>query len=347
MSIPLTFREVDDADYDAVMGVLPDAWEGRDYLPDKYPEYVADPDCTCFACEVEGDMVGFHAALIVDKGETMVRIGGRVKVTYQGQGIFQALLRHMYKAHGDNDQLKYESIVVIDTQAERLQRQYADQHGYSHILQKKRYLYKFESTGVQMVNCWPQSRVPHRVTASDMSAIISSGSICRTLFPDGRVFLHCKPYKLVASNIRHFMHKTLILASVDGSCLPCGNHACAEETESTNYGGHSNQFLENIALFSIGDFYHQKSGLHYNIELYGDDLESLPEHLSRHISYIKSIATPSVDLVVHTHVRADVRCIDDVMNKYGVMRDNMYVETIHLFERPFSTALKETEPEIA
>ncbi|XP_046560761.1 histidine N-acetyltransferase-like isoform X2 [Haliotis rubra] len=347
MSFPLTFREVGDADYDAVMSVLPDAWEGRDFLPHKYPEYVADPDCTCYACYVEGDMVGFHAALIVDNGETIVRIGGRVKVTHQGQGIFQALLRHMYKAHGNNKQLKYENIVVPDTHAERLKRQYVEQHGYYHVLRKKRYLYKLELAGIQMVNPWPKSKVPYRVTASDMEAIVSSEGIRRSLFPDGRIFLHCKPYKLEASNIRHFMHETLVLATVNGSDLPCGNNACADDAESTQNGGHSNRFLERIVLFSIGNFYYQKTGLHYNIELYGDDMESFPEHLSRHMSRIKSLATPSVDLVVYTHERADVRCFDDAMNKYGVTRDDAYVESIHLFERPFSIALKEAASETA
>ncbi|XP_067660981.1 histidine N-acetyltransferase-like [Haliotis asinina] len=345
MTLPLTFREVGDADYDAVMSVLPDAWEGRDFLPHKYPEYVADPDCTCYACEVEGEMVGFHAALIVDNGETMVRIGGRVKVTHQGQGIFQALMRHMYKAHGDHDKLKYEGIVVIDTHAERLKRRYVEQHGYYHVLQKKRYLYNFEATDIQMVNPWPKSRVTHRVTASDMEAMFSSEVICRKLFPDGRIFLHCKPYKLVPSNIRHFMHETLVLATVNGSDLPCGNDACADGNESTHNGGHSNEFLERIVVFSIGDFYYQKLGLHYNVELYGDDMESFPEHLSRHMSRIKSLATPSVELVLHTHVRADVKCFDEVMKKYGVTRDDVYVESIHLFERPFSTALKEAASE--
>ena len=57
-------------DYEGVMDINRNVYDGVDYLPKKYMEFLNDPNRTCIVAKKEGRIVGFGMLWIVDGGKT-------------------------------------------------------------------------------------------------------------------------------------------------------------------------------------------------------------------------------------------------------------------------------------
>ena len=57
-------------DYEGVMDINRNVYDGVDYLPTKYNEFLNDPNRICIVAKKEGRIVGFTMFYIVDGGKT-------------------------------------------------------------------------------------------------------------------------------------------------------------------------------------------------------------------------------------------------------------------------------------
>ena len=57
-------------DYEGVMDIDRNMYDGVDYLPWKYMEYLKDPRRMCVVSRIGGKIVAFHMFYIVDEGMT-------------------------------------------------------------------------------------------------------------------------------------------------------------------------------------------------------------------------------------------------------------------------------------
>ena len=57
MSSSIQFRDATPADYDDVMNINDNIYEGHDYLPSYYHDFCKDPQCHMFVAEDEGKVV--------------------------------------------------------------------------------------------------------------------------------------------------------------------------------------------------------------------------------------------------------------------------------------------------
>ena len=55
----LTTRQATAADYHAVMGISQGVYEGWDYLPANYHQYLEDPNCIVLVFELNGKVVSY------------------------------------------------------------------------------------------------------------------------------------------------------------------------------------------------------------------------------------------------------------------------------------------------
>ncbi|NVM35324.1 MAG: GNAT family N-acetyltransferase [Candidatus Lokiarchaeota archaeon] len=83
------FRELTLEDIPAVKEISKDIWEGDDYIPYIIKQWLQEKDCMnygTFKDENKTELIGFGRVKLYDKEIAWLE-GGRIKVSYQGQGV--------------------------------------------------------------------------------------------------------------------------------------------------------------------------------------------------------------------------------------------------------------------
>jgi GNAT superfamily N-acetyltransferase len=88
---PLSIRPVRPADRDRVLEMVADIWEGRDYVPAVFDEWVSDPGGFFQAGEQEGEVVAIQRLNPIAEG-IMYYGGLRVASTHRRHGLGRAML---------------------------------------------------------------------------------------------------------------------------------------------------------------------------------------------------------------------------------------------------------------
>ncbi|XP_046561764.1 histidine N-acetyltransferase-like [Haliotis rubra] len=71
-----------------------DVYDGKDYLCYRYKSFLDDPNNRSYIYMVGHAVVGFSASFLIDGGQTLLCRSGRVKASFQGQGIFRTLKKY-------------------------------------------------------------------------------------------------------------------------------------------------------------------------------------------------------------------------------------------------------------
>jgi len=83
------FRELRHEDIPAIKEISNDIWEGDDYIPYVIKEWLQEKDCLnygTFIDENKKELIGFGRVKLYNKDVAWLE-GGRIKLSYQGQGI--------------------------------------------------------------------------------------------------------------------------------------------------------------------------------------------------------------------------------------------------------------------
>jgi GNAT superfamily N-acetyltransferase len=99
VSQELTYREVRPADEGRVREISAEVWEGTDYLPSSFDEWVQDPGASFQAAEEDGLVVGLQRLRPIAP-RVMFYEGLRVAATHRRRGIARAMLRHAIEEVG-------------------------------------------------------------------------------------------------------------------------------------------------------------------------------------------------------------------------------------------------------
>ena len=91
-SADLTIRPVRPADRDRVIEITRDVWEGRDYVPRVFDDWVADAAAAFQALEVDGQVVGVHRLRPYGPGLVWYE-GLRIASTHRRRGLARAMLQ--------------------------------------------------------------------------------------------------------------------------------------------------------------------------------------------------------------------------------------------------------------
>jgi N-acetylglutamate synthase-like GNAT family acetyltransferase len=89
----LTYREVRPADRERVREISAGVWEGTDYLPSTFEEWVQDPGASFQAAEEDGLVVGLQRLRPIAT-KLMFYEGLRVAATHRRRGIARTMVRH-------------------------------------------------------------------------------------------------------------------------------------------------------------------------------------------------------------------------------------------------------------
>jgi RimJ/RimL family protein N-acetyltransferase len=83
------FRELTEEDIPDIKDISKDIWEGEDYIPFVIDEWLQDENCMnygTFKDKNKSELIGFGRVKLYNKDIAWLE-GGRIKVSYQGQGI--------------------------------------------------------------------------------------------------------------------------------------------------------------------------------------------------------------------------------------------------------------------
>jgi len=87
----LTLRPVRPADYERIVELTSDVWEGRDYIPKVFDYWVTDASASFQAAELDGEVVGVQRTRPFAQGLVWYE-GLRVDSAHRRQGIARAML---------------------------------------------------------------------------------------------------------------------------------------------------------------------------------------------------------------------------------------------------------------
>jgi GNAT superfamily N-acetyltransferase len=88
----LTLRPVRPADYDRIVEITQDVWEGHDYIPGVFERWVADSAASFQAAELDGEVIGLQRTRPYAPGLVWYE-GLRVASTHHRQGIARQMLQ--------------------------------------------------------------------------------------------------------------------------------------------------------------------------------------------------------------------------------------------------------------
>uniref|UniRef100_A0A8C9RQ42 N-acetyltransferase 16, like n=1 Tax=Scleropages formosus TaxID=113540 RepID=A0A8C9RQ42_SCLFO len=91
----LTFWLAQPEDYDEVMAISDNIYQGMDYLPYRYKNWMTEPNRVVIIARKEGNVVALQSGILADEGQTIVLEGLRVSPSERGRGIAGIMQRFM------------------------------------------------------------------------------------------------------------------------------------------------------------------------------------------------------------------------------------------------------------
>ncbi|KAK3577191.1 hypothetical protein CHS0354_037531 [Potamilus streckersoni] len=110
----MDIRKATTADKDAVLALNKNVYGGLDYLPSYYDEFLKNPIAMPFVITLDGKIIGYLCALVVDNGETVVHRAGRIDPKFQGKGYYKVLSQHVTEKVMERYNLKTRGMVTGD-----------------------------------------------------------------------------------------------------------------------------------------------------------------------------------------------------------------------------------------
>ena len=145
------------------------------------------------------------------------------------------------------------------------------------------------------------------VTDTILATYFASERISCYLFPHERILVNSIPYRLLSSNIPLIMKNSSITEIY--SDVEVGDNGCT-------------------GLLSVGTVYPVKQPVFaYNIEMYGDDINSLEPHIFRHLKRMTQRTYGKISIHVVVDENMSHTTVDKVMMQCGVTKGSARLST--------------------
>ncbi|XP_048245538.1 histidine N-acetyltransferase-like [Haliotis rufescens] len=286
-------------DYENVLSIG-EVYNGVDYLPCKYTEFLEDDNYMNFLCIVDGEVIGFLCGALIDNREAFVLRAGRVKDAYQGQGYYKALRSHLYQTMSTIKSVKYEKLVVFKAIAEKLLQ---PDSGFEHIAMQKVYTYAIPESVVEEASSDLQP-----LNQKDLHRLLSDPETRDILFPGGILYVHRMPYKLTEGNFASIFNKRTVL-----------------------FGSPSRN--NKYKLVTTGHYFNVKLGFRYILDIYGSSPEDFTHHFKAHLALIRNLHKGKITVTIFTPQTFPVAVIDDILTRVGAIFQESFLSEEHSFRR--------------
>ncbi|XP_046582661.1 histidine N-acetyltransferase-like [Haliotis rubra] len=294
-----TIRLATQGDYESVLAIG-EVYNGVDYLPCKYAEFLEDDNYLNFICIVDGEVIGFLCGALIDNREAFVLRAGRVKEAYQGQGYYRALRSHVYQTMSRIKSVKQEKVVVFNKIAQKLQQ---PDSGFEHIAMQKVYTYEIPEGFVEGTSSDLQP-----LTQEELQRLLSDPETRDFLFPEGILYVHRVPYKLIEGNFPSIFNKRTVLF---------GTPACSSQYK----------------LVTSGHYFNVKIGFRYILDIYGSSSKEFEDHFKSHLAFIRELNKGKTAITIFTPPTFPVDVLDDILKRVGAVYLESFLSEEHSFRR--------------
>ncbi|GFR64213.1 hypothetical protein ElyMa_005500300 [Elysia marginata] len=204
----VAFRQGTVSDHRAVVDLI-DEGGLHDYLPVLYPHLVSYPGTFSFLATWNGKVVGHIMASVLDGGLTTLYRAGRVHKDYRGLGIYKALIKHAHRYASKHLPLHVHDILSLTDRADSVCGHFLAV-GYRAVYRREgmQMFYetalarRSESAGAVTLNNQIEAR---ELTRYDLHQIFQAPTLCRELFPQGRLFNWYIGYRFLGENVQHLV----------------------------------------------------------------------------------------------------------------------------------------------
>jgi len=278
------------SDREDILEISRHIWEGHDYLPSVFDDWVKDPKSYTCGVEADGRLVAVANLRLIENGRTGWMEGLRVHPEYRGKGFADTLTRHLIEKAGDLGVLRLRYTTSTENEASlRL----AEKFGFVKALEMGVF-WNPNPREIRSESNYPPVRksnpsevykllqsnphiMPHRVLFYDWKALDSTLEGLKTLGKSQKFYIALEGEKITSLSIAYIRH------GPEQSMWAFTIYA----TETSNFLSH---LAHNIAKAS-------KQGVSAVMGTYEIDFEKtlravggiLEEHWSTHMAFLEKI----------------------------------------------------------
>ncbi|XP_025087082.1 histidine N-acetyltransferase-like [Pomacea canaliculata] len=306
------------ADRDSVVAIADDVHHGTDSLPATYPYLVKGPSIRGYLYKKGGKTIAFLNTQLIDGGKTLLYSAARVSEEYRGSGVlgrFHRLIRNKYIG---TPKLCYKAFAVFDIIMATIGQK---------LLKTNRHVTEKTLTTVELtsfdVSFKAATRFPElkMLCNDDMTSIMScEDGRLRHLFPDGRIILDQKPYRLMAANVplitNTCTHRVFLATDAKSPPLDTG-------------------LLSVPTVLSAGSYFACSKGTWYITDVYGEGSEEeLRAHITWHLLRSADVGNGNVVFsIFHTRGLADF--LTDLGKTFPLRTSSVSYKKPIVFEEEF------------
>ena len=201
----LSFRLARLSDFDEVINLSKDIYDGHDYLPHEFHKWMKNENFAVMVAVAGEKLVGLRAAYIVDEGKTCIRRAGRVLPEFRCRGVSKKLSQVL-------DEYVRQNFPTV-----RRVRFVTTFNGFSEdSLAKLKNIYEFEVLSYDIGEEEPRGaekckEIPTVEIASCtkeyISDVIFSSPVGKKLFPDNILLYDRLPFELSHCNFQYLLEE--------------------------------------------------------------------------------------------------------------------------------------------
>ena len=198
----LTFRLAQPGDFDAVVKLSEGIYDGHDYLPSKFHEWLQRDNLDVLLAYSGDKLVGLQACFVVDGGRTFIRRAERILAELRGQGLARQLrkfARKYVREHYPSVQ-RERFAAIIDIASSVDQTKFLEYDVLSYHVQKKFYG-EAEVSKTNLVELKMCSR-------EYFADVVLSDPVRALLFPDNIIIVNWCPFEPLRSNIDQILQES-------------------------------------------------------------------------------------------------------------------------------------------
>ena len=198
----LTFRLARPDDFDAVVKLSEGIYDGHDYLPFKFLEWLQRDNLDVLLAYSGDKLVGLQACFVVDEGRTFIRRAERTLTKLRGQGLARQLRefarKHVREHYPSVQRERFAAVVDMASSVDQTKLLEYDILSY-HVGRK--FSSETEKSKTNLVEI--------KICSEEYFAdVVLSDPVRALLFPDNIIIVNWCPFKPIRSNIGHILQES-------------------------------------------------------------------------------------------------------------------------------------------
>ena len=200
--VRLTYCLAQPGDFDAVVTLSEGIYDGHDYLPFKFHEWLQRDNLNVLLAFSGEKLVGLQACFVVDEGRTFIRRAERILAELRGQGLARQLrkfARKYVREHYTNLQ-RERFAAIVDMASSVDQTKLLEYDILSYHVQRK-FDGEAEISKTNLVEIEMCSR-------EYFADVVLSDPVRALLFPDNIIIINWCPFEPLRSNVDHMLQES-------------------------------------------------------------------------------------------------------------------------------------------